>query len=69
MGGGAWPEIDEELGVDKAGSANMLTGDIATGQGVNGWNSTLVQVEIFEKELISDHLWPSRKLNKTLGNE
>ncbi len=64
MGGGAWTEMDEKLGVDKAGSANILTGDITTGQGTSGWNSCLIQVEKFDRELIPDHKWPLRKLFK-----
>ena len=62
MGNGAWTEMDEKLGADKAGSANMLTGDITTGQGTSGWNSCLLEVEKFDKELIPDHKWPARVL-------
>ena len=62
MGGGAWTEMDEKLGVDKAGNANILTGDITTGQGTSGWNSCLIEVKKFHKKLIPDHKWPSRIL-------
>ena len=60
MGAGAWAEMDQKLGADIAGSANMLTGDITTGQGTSGWNSCLLEVEKFEKELVPDHKWPAR---------
>jgi len=62
MGGGAWSEMDEKLGVDKAGSANVLTGDITTGQGTSGWNSCLLEVEKYHMELIPDHKWPAKIL-------
>lgn len=64
MGGGAWTEMDDKLGVDKAGNANMLTGDITTGQGTSGWNSCLLEVAKFHKQLIPDHKWPARILFK-----
>lgn len=64
LGGGAWTEMDEELGVDKAGNANILTGDITTGQGTSGWNSCLVEVKKYNKVLIPDHKWPARILFK-----
>jgi anaerobic dimethyl sulfoxide reductase subunit A len=62
MGSGAWTEMDEKLGADKAGNANMLTGDITTGQGESGWNSCLLEVEKTDMELIPDHKWPARVL-------
>jgi anaerobic dimethyl sulfoxide reductase subunit A len=60
MGSGAWADMDEKLGVDKAGSANMLTGDITTGQGTSGWNSCLLEVEKYNFELIPDYKLPAR---------
>lgn len=58
---GAWLEYDEELGVDKAGSDNALTGPIATGQGTSGWNSCLCEVEKWTGEpLKPDVEWPLR---------
>jgi anaerobic dimethyl sulfoxide reductase subunit A len=62
MGAGAWSELDEKLGADKAGSTNMLTGDITTGQGTSGWNSCLLEVEKLDMELVPDHRWPARIL-------
>lgn len=58
---GAWVEMDEQNQVDKAGSDNMLTGPIPTGQGIGGWNSTLCQVEKWTGEpLVEDSKWPLR---------
>jgi len=44
LGQGAWLDWDDESGIDKAGSVNVLTGAIATGQGHSGYNSCNVQV-------------------------
>jgi len=61
--------MDDELGVDKAGNANILTGDITTGQGTSGWNSCLVEVKKYNKVLIPDHKWPARILFNKDGQE
>jgi len=60
MGSGAWAEMDEKIGADIAGSANILTGDITTGQGTSGWNSCLLEVEKYNMELIPDYKLPAR---------
>jgi anaerobic dimethyl sulfoxide reductase subunit A len=58
---GAWVDIDEKNGVDKAGADNILTGPIATGQGIGGWNTCNVQFEKWTGEsLIPDVKWPQR---------
>lgn len=58
---GAWSEMDEKNQVDKAGSDNMLTGPIPTGQGIGGWNSTICQVEKWTGDpLEEDSKWPLR---------
>jgi anaerobic dimethyl sulfoxide reductase subunit A len=59
---GAWVEMDEETGVDKAGADNILAGNVPTGQGVSGWNSCIVQVEKYTGpiELKPDYQWPQR---------
>jgi anaerobic dimethyl sulfoxide reductase subunit A len=59
---GAWAEIDEETGIDKAGSANMLVGAIPTGQGIEGYNSCICQVEKYVGpiKLEPDYKWPQR---------
>ncbi|MBM7854109.1 anaerobic dimethyl sulfoxide reductase subunit A [Desulfohalotomaculum tongense] len=58
---GAWVEMDEENGIDKAGADNILTAGIPTGQGTSGWNSCNVQVEKWTgKPLEPDYKWPQR---------
>jgi anaerobic dimethyl sulfoxide reductase subunit A len=59
---GAWVEMDEATGIDKAGADNILAGPVATGQGVSGWNTCLVQVEKYtgSVELKPDFTWPQR---------
>ena len=44
LGEGAWVEIDEATGLDKAGATNILNGGIYTDQGDLGFNSCNVQV-------------------------
>jgi anaerobic dimethyl sulfoxide reductase subunit A len=62
LGEGAWAEIDEETGIDKAGSTNILNGAIPTGQGHQGWNSCNVQIEKYVGPLTleADQKWPAR---------
>ncbi|MDQ7093645.1 molybdopterin-dependent oxidoreductase [Desulfosporosinus sp. PR] len=58
---GAWVEMDEKAGVDKAGADNILTGPVATGQGTSGWNSCIVQVEKWTgTALTADVTWKQR---------
>ena len=58
---GAWAEVDEKTGVDKAGADNYLTGCIPSGQGISGWNSTVCQVEKWTgTPLTPDVTWPLR---------
>lgn len=58
---GAWVEMDEKNQVDKAGSDNILTGPIATGQGIGAWNTTICQVEKWTgTPLKPDTEWPQR---------
>jgi anaerobic dimethyl sulfoxide reductase subunit A len=58
---GAWVEMDEATGVDKAGADNIINGAIPTGQGTSGWNSANVQVEKWNgKPLDPDYTWPQR---------
>jgi anaerobic dimethyl sulfoxide reductase subunit A len=59
---GAWVEMDETTGVDKAGADNILNGPVSTGQGISGWNSCNVQVEKYEGpiQLDPDYKWPQR---------
>lgn len=62
LGEGAWAEIDEETGIDKAGATNTLNGPLPTGQGHAGWNTCNVQVEKYTGplQLERDHKWPQR---------
>jgi anaerobic dimethyl sulfoxide reductase subunit A len=62
LGEGAWVEIDEATGIDKAGCTNMLNGGIARGQGNLGFNSCNVQVEKYTGpiKLQPDYTWPQR---------
>lgn len=61
LGEGAWVEMDEELGVDKAGATNTLNGSNPTGQGVQPWNTCVVQVEKWDGQpLEPDARWPQR---------
>lgn len=41
---GVWNRVDEKTGIDQAGSENYITGGVATGMGVNGYNTLNVQV-------------------------
>jgi len=47
---GGWIDYDDELGVDKGGNGNILTGGILIGQGNEGLNSVNVQVEKWTEE-------------------
>jgi anaerobic dimethyl sulfoxide reductase subunit A len=62
LGEGAWAEVDEESGIDKAGATNTLNGAIPTGQGHQGWNTCNVRIEKYDGpiELLPDHRWPQR---------
>jgi anaerobic dimethyl sulfoxide reductase subunit A len=60
LGQGAWIEIDEKTGMDKAGSTNVLYGPMSTGQGHTGYNCCNVKIEKYDKELLPDVHWPPR---------
>jgi len=59
---GAWVEMDEASGIDKAGADNIINGTVPTGQGVSGWNTCNVQVEKYTGsiELKPDYQWSQR---------
>jgi anaerobic dimethyl sulfoxide reductase subunit A len=59
---GAWVEMDEATGVDKAGADNIINGVVPTGQGTSGWNSCNVQVEKYSGPIVlkPDYTWPAR---------
>ena len=57
---GAWVDMDEEKGIDRAGSDNILTGQIQSGQGVSGWNTCIGNIEKYQEELAPDCEQPMR---------
>ena len=58
---GAWLDVDEETGIDLAGSDNYLIGDLPDMEGHMGWNSTNVQVEKWTGDpLTPDYKVPQR---------
>ncbi len=59
---GAWLELDEATGTDKAGSDNFVEGGVPTVEGHMGFNTQTVQVEKYNGpiELKPDALWPQR---------
>jgi len=42
--------VDEKTGVDRGSSENYITGEVATGMGINGYNSLNVQVSKWDGE-------------------
>jgi anaerobic dimethyl sulfoxide reductase subunit A len=62
LGEGAWAQIDEKTGIDLAGATNTLNGAIPTGQGHQGWNTCVVQVERYggPEALAPDATWEPR---------
>lgn len=61
LGEGAWVERDDETGIDKAGASNSLNGTNPCGQGVQPWNTNIVQVARWEGQpLLPDANWPQR---------
>jgi anaerobic dimethyl sulfoxide reductase subunit A len=60
LGEGAWAEIDETTGIDKAGASNSLLGGNPTGQGTQPYNTMIVQVEKSDQLLPPDYKWAPR---------
>lgn len=61
LGEGAWVEMDEESGIDKAGATNVLCGARLSGQGEEPWNTTIVKVEKYKGERLKpDAEWEQR---------
>jgi len=61
---GTWTDIDEETGIDNAGSDNILCAPETTGCGVSGYNTNLVNFEKYNGEpLEADYLKPLRIIN------
>ena len=51
---GPWSRVDECTGVDYGGSENYITGEVAEGLGVNGYNALNVQVTKWAGEPLID---------------
>jgi len=47
---GPWVSVDEKNSIDKSGSENYITGSVATGLGIDGYNSLNVQVSKWTEE-------------------
>jgi len=58
---GTWLELDEETGIDKGGSDNMLCGSVSAGIGTSGYNTTLVNFVKYDGPALEpDWTWPQR---------
>ncbi|MCC7360708.1 MAG: molybdopterin-dependent oxidoreductase [Anaerolineales bacterium] len=58
---GAWVQMDEALGIDRAGCTNVLCGARLVGQGQEPWNTCIAQVEKYTgPALEADYTWPQR---------
>lgn len=57
---GPWVDIDEETGIDKAGTDNMLTEPVSSGCGTAGYNTNVVNFEKWTEPLEEDYLLPLR---------
>ena len=51
---GAWVDVDEETGIDKAGSDNYLLGNECDGMGVTGYNNKNCRIEKYTGEALED---------------
>jgi len=60
LGEGAWADVDDETGIDRAGATNTLNGGIASGQGAQPYNCCIVKVEKYDQVLAPDAQWPQR---------
>ena len=58
---GAWVEVDEDTGIDKAGADNYLLGDVISGGGVTGYNNNICNIEKYDGDALEDdYTWPQR---------
>lgn len=53
---GRWVSVDEQTGIDHGGSANYITGEIAQGLGINGYNTLCVEVERWQQQAVACRL-------------
>ena len=49
---GAWVDVDEETGVDRAGADNYLSGQVPNGLGTSGFNSVICNIEKYAGEAL-----------------
>lgn len=58
---GAWVDVDEDTGIDRAGSDNYLIGNEYGGMGVSGYNNQICNIEKYnDVALEPDCDWPQR---------
>ncbi|MCI9494513.1 molybdopterin-dependent oxidoreductase [Adlercreutzia mucosicola] len=57
---GSWSDYDEETGIDRGGSDNILFGNATAGQGTTGFNTMIVSIEKVDEELVPDCDKPRR---------
>ena len=51
---GPWIRIDEATGIDRSGSENYITGNVARGLGCSGYNTLNVEVSKYDGEAIPE---------------
>lgn len=47
---GAWVDVDEDTGIDKAGADNYISGQLPQGAGISGFNTNIGQIEKYTGE-------------------
>lgn len=52
---GAWLRLDEETGIDQGGHDNTLVSSASTGQTVDAYNSTMVNIQKYDGEALPSH--------------
>lgn len=58
---GPWLNVDHDTEIDSAGAVNYVTAPVASGVGVSGYNTQLVNFQKYDGEpLAADHLKPVR---------
>ena len=61
---GAWVDVDEKTGIDRAGSDNYLIGAEYGGFGVSGYNNQICNIEKYTGDALEpDCEWPQRIVN------
>lgn len=57
---GPWVDMDDETGIDHAGTDNVLTEPVSSGCGTAGYNTNLVNFEKWDGEIGADWTLPAR---------